>query len=176
MSIAATIAALEAQGVLVRYVPQRTLRFSARRLYLSQRMTQKLGDPNNGVIRLVGKGEIEAALTLWAAGEHIYDNGRAKAGPGFLRRLLGPPPEIWEIRVTNPTPQARIFGRFAEPDTFVATDMCTRQVLGRKGSRAWASVMLQCANDWGQILPNHAPHTGTKLSEYVTEKCDDFLI
>src|ERR1700759_1876004 len=84
MSIATIIAGLASQGILVRYVPRRTLKLSRRRLYLSPRMNQELNDPNNGVNLLVGRGEIEAALTLWASGDRIYDDGRRPPGPGFL--------------------------------------------------------------------------------------------
>lgn len=176
MSIISTIQNLEAQGSLLRYVPQRTLKPARRRLYLSPRMNQLLNDQLSPVNLLVGRGHIEAALTFWTIGDRIYDDGRHPSGPGFLKRLEGPPPDVWEIRVTNPTPQARVFGRFAEPDTFIATDMHTRGYLGKKGSAAWAASCQQCADDWYELFPNNPAMTGSYLSQFVTENRDDFAL
>jgi len=119
---------------------------------------------------------MEAQMTLWTAGERVYDNGKAKPGPGFLKRLKAPPPEIWEIRVTAPVSQARIFGRFAEPDTFIATDMWTRQALGKAKSSTWSKAMKQCETDWNKLFPGSLPFSGAKMSDYVTENCDDFTL
>jgi hypothetical protein len=172
MSIANSIVALERKGELTRYVPARTLRAPARRFFMTKHMAQLLTDPNSAVNLLVGRGAIEAALTQWTVGDYLYDNGHG--GPGFIKRLVAPPPEIWEIRVTHPAPQARIFGRFAEPDTFIATTMHTRSYLGSKGSGAWISTCNQCAADWAALLPMFPPHQGKAVCDYITEDCDDF--
>jgi hypothetical protein len=132
--------------------------------------------PGSAIDRLVGVGHIEAALNVWTLGEHIFDNGHG--APGFLKPLEPPPPDIWEFRITHPEPQVRIFGRFAEPDTFVATDIQTRGSLGRKGSPAWQRACAQCAKDWQGHFPNQSPYVGPnrRISDYVTENCDDFSI
>jgi hypothetical protein len=75
---------------------------------------------------LVGKAYIVAALDRWVLGEKIYGRKRGE----FLDRLKPPPPDVWEIRVTVPAIQARMFGRFAEPDTLILTKFHTRAVLG----------------------------------------------
>lgn len=172
MSIVNSIVALERKGELTRYVPARTLRPAARRLFMTRNMTQLLTNPSSPVNLLVGRGAIEAELTAWTVGDYLYDNGRG--GAGFIKKLEPPPPEIWEIRVTHPAPQARIFGRFAEPDTFVATTMHTRDYLGGKGSRTWVDTCNQCAADWSALLPMFPPYRGNIVSDYITEDCDDF--
>ena len=174
MSISHNIVRLEQQGKLVRYVPKRTARHSKRRLFMAVRMNDSLCDPNSPVNLLVGRGEIEAALTLWTVGDRIYNN--AKRQPGFLKRLESPPPEVWAIRITNPNPQLRVFGRFAEPDTFVAMDIYTRQYLGRKKSKAWKNACAQCVFDWRELFPQYEPFIGRRVSDYVTENCDDFAL
>lgn len=135
-------------------------------------MAQLLDDPNSAVNLLVGRGAIEAALTAWTVGDYLYDNGRR--GAGFIKRLEAPPPEIWEIRITHPAPQARIFGRFAEPDTFIAMTMHTRSYLKKKGSHAWINTCNRCAADWATLLPTFPPHRGNIVADYITENCDDF--
>jgi len=172
MSIASIIVALEGQGRLARYVPSRTKRRPRRRLFMTAGFEKKLNDPNSAVNLLVGRGAIEAALTAWTLGDYLPDNGNG--GAGFIKRLEPPPPEIWEIRVTHPAPQARIFGRFAEPDTLIVTDMCTRELLKKKGSRAWQKACADCATEWASLFRANGPHQGTIVSDYITENCDDF--
>jgi hypothetical protein len=176
MSIIITIASLEAQGKLFGYEPFRTSKPARRRLFLTAHMKQNLENPSSAVNALVGRGHIEAALTLWTVGDHIYNDGRKKPQGGFLKRLDAPPPEVWEIRVTNPTPQARILGRFAGPDTFIATGMYTRSFLGKKGSTGWTTASADCLSEWNKILPNFAPFSGSAVADYVTENCDDFAL
>lgn len=172
MSIARSIVELESKGELTRYEPARTLRRARRRLFMTKRMTQLLHNPSSPVNLLVGRGFIEGYLTQWTVGDYLYDNGRG--GAGFIKRLESPPPEIWEIRVTYPQPQVRIFGRFAEPDTLIATDMHTRDFLRKKGSLSWISTCNQCVSDWDEIFPGAAPFSGSIVSDYVTENCDAF--
>jgi len=80
------------------------------------------------------------------------------------------------MRITEPIVRARLFVRFAEPDTLILTSMRTRGVLGARGSPGWASEMRACAKAWQELFPDHAPFTATSIHEYVTEDCDDFEI
>jgi hypothetical protein len=132
---------------------------------------QKFTDPGSAVNLLVGRGYVEAAFTRWTLGERVYGD---EAGGRFLKRLAAPPPEIWEIRVTEPIVQARIFGRFACPDTFIVTASHTRQMLGRKGSQGWVAACSACVGEWNSIFAGTAPFAGVKISDYVTENCDEF--
>jgi hypothetical protein len=113
---------------------------------------------------LVGQGFIRAALTAWSL-NYVYKE--------FIKRLDAPPPEIWEIRVTAPTPQGRLFGRFAEPGTFIITNMHTRSHLGRRGSANWKRAMSDCEGHWLRLFPGQSPFSGSRFGEYVTGSCDD---
>jgi hypothetical protein len=121
---------------------------------------------------LTGRGFIEAALTRWVSGGRVYGDKRGR----FLLRLDAPPPEIWEMRVTEPVVQARLLGRFAEPDTLILAKFYTRQLLGQKGSTQWAAGMATCLGVWGQLFGASPPHTGSSIHDYVSENCDDFPI
>lgn len=122
MLIGQYIAKLEGAGKLRRYMP--TGRYPPkRRLYLTSSAMKDFDDPRSAVNLLVGKGYIAAAMTRWVSGGLVYgDNRRGR----YLDRLTSPPPEIWEIRVTEPAVQGRLFGRFAEPDTLILTKFHTR--------------------------------------------------
>jgi hypothetical protein len=172
MSISANIISLEAAAKLRRYTP-RTRRSAQRRLYLAGPASKDLTDPQSAVNLLVGRGYVEAALTRWAVGDLVYGDKRKGR---FLARLDPPPPEIWEIRVTDPVVQARLLGRFAEPDTFILTKFYTRQLLGDYGSSAWNSAMTECQATWNQVFGGIPPFAATSIHDYVTENCDDFPI
>lgn len=172
MSIQVTIVRLEAAGKLVRYTP-RTRQPPRRRLYLAPLALNDLNNPQSATNILTGRGYIEASLTRWTSGGRVY--GDEKRGR-FLFRLDPPPPEIWEIRVTEPVVQARLLGRFAEPDTLVLVKFFTRQLLGEKGSSQWAAGMATCENIWKELFGTCVPFAGQSISDYVKENCDDFPI
>jgi len=169
MSISSTIQALEVANRLTRYMPRGGLT-PRRRLYLTASAIKDLTDPSSAVNVLVGRGFVEAALTRWAAGDYILGNKRRGL---FLDRLCPPPADIWEIRVTEPTVQARLFGRFAEPDTLVLTKFYTRQLLGKKGSLAWQETMTECDEAWKSLF-NEPPFSAETIDKYITENHDDF--
>jgi hypothetical protein len=119
----------------------------------------------------VGKGYIAAAMTRWVSGGLVHGDGRRGR---YLDRLSAPPPEIWEIRVTEPTVQARLFGRFAEADTLILTKFHTRAYLGKKGSAAWNTATAACVQEWEATFPGIGPHSASTIHGYVTENCDAF--
>jgi hypothetical protein len=130
-------------------------------------------DANSATNLLCGRGYIEAALAKWTLGERVHSDGKKGR---FLKDLEPPPPEVWEIRVTEPSVQARLVGRFAEPNTLILVKFYTRQLLGDKGSQGWKRAMENCETQWNKLFPNHAPFSGQSIGDYVTENCDDFPI
>lgn len=139
---------------------------------MSNAAWKDLTDSSSAVNLLGCRGAIEASLTRWTVGERVYGDSRSR----FLRRLDPPPPEVWEIRVTEPVVQARLFGRFAEPDTVVLTKFFTRQLLGKKGSLSWTAAMAGCVGAWEALFCHEPPFAGNTIHQYVTENCDDFPI
>jgi hypothetical protein len=157
------------------WVPTRTRRKPRRRLFLTVEALQDLIDPNSAVNLLASdrkctRGCIEADLDLWVLGNRVYLNDRAR----FLCRLWPPPPEIWEVRVTEPHPQVRLFGRFLEPDTLILTKFPLRHQLGDRGSRVWTTAMRDCERKWATLFPTIPALSASTIHHYVTENCDDF--
>lgn len=167
MSIHDDIKRLCDTGALQPYRPP-TRRPPRRRLYLGPEARKDLNNPQSAICLLVGRGYVEAAMTRWVSGGWVNS--------AFLCRLEAPPPEIWEIRVTEPTVRARLFGRFAGLDTFILTQMRTRGLLKKKGSAAWATAMQSCERTWQHLFPNHLPHAGTWMRDYITENFDDYQL
>jgi hypothetical protein len=178
MSITPHIAALEAAGKLRRYVP-RSRHPTRRCLFLTESAVRDLEDPNSATNILDVRGFIEGAMAHWVLGGRVYKDDRGNAR--FLKRLDPPPPEIWEIRVTEPRVQARLFGRFAEPDTLVLTRFHGRGVLKKKKkvvtkNDEWQIVMMECEATWKRLFLGFSPFSSKTVHEYVTENCDDFPI
>jgi hypothetical protein len=171
MSIQQRIIKLEAAGTLVRYMP-RLSKPPRRRLFLAPDAQKDLVDPQSATNLLVGKAQIVHALDRWVLGERVYGKKRGE----FLDRLKPPPPDIWEIRVTAPIVQARLFGRFAEPDTLILTKFHTRRMLGNRGSQAWNQAMENCRRCWESLFPDHSCFTRADVQLYITENCDAFPI
>src|SRR5438445_9877249 len=99
MSIAQHIGQLEAAGKLRSYKPRSRLP-AARRLYLTETAVKDLESPQSATNILDVRGFIEGAMARWVLGQRVYADERGR--PCFLKRLDLPPPEIWEIRVTEP--------------------------------------------------------------------------
>ena len=171
-SIVDRLAVLQSQGKLVPYRP--VSRYPARRrLFLAEQAIRDFNDRTSAVNLLVGAGAIAAAMNRWVLGGLIYGNGKRGL---FLDRLEPPPSEVWEIRVIEHIPQARLFGRFPEPDTLVLTAFHTRGHLGKKTSRAWIDAMTACVACWERLFPGVAPFSGNTIRDYVSENCHDFPI
>jgi hypothetical protein len=175
MSIADTLKALELSQALIRWTPTRTRRTPKRRLYLAREAMRDLCDPGSAINRSAWnrghtRGRIEANLDLWVLGGYVYLSKRAR----FICRLSPPPPEIWEIRVTEPRPQVRLFCRFIEPDTLIVTKMRMRSDFGDKGSRTWETAMNDCVRAWAGLFPMMPPFSAVATDDYITENCDDY--
>ena len=169
MSIRSYIVGLEKAGKLTRCVfPGRP---STRRIYLTVEAARDMGP--DGIVNLMNlRGDTEAGLKRWVHGGLVYVGLDGK--PRFLKPLCPPPPEIWELRFTDPRVQLRLFCRFAEPNTLIGTKFHTRQMLGKKGSRDWNSALQQCVTKWNELFPNHEVFSASSIDKYVTENCDDF--
>ena len=168
MSIQADLAGMEQDGKLLRYEPGRR---ASRRLYLTAHAVGQYNDPESSVNILVGRGYIRAAFERWTTGGYVHGD----RGVGvFLKPLHPPPPDIWEVRVTDPVPQARIFGRFLESDTLVVTHLHTRRHLDE--DNGWMTAMNACNTAWEALFPFRRPFTGEHIHEYVTRNCDDFSV
>lgn len=161
---------LQDAGILFPYLPIRTRRPARRRLFLSARAEQERTDPNSATNILCHKGLIHATLDRWVLGDRVYGERSVR----FLADLCPPPPEVWEIRVVEPkSQQARLFGRFAEPDTLILTAFHTRNLLSDKGSQAWLDAMNDCVSQWEAFIPALPLLIAESIHEYVTENCSD---
>ena len=158
--------------VVERFVPA-TRSPPKRRAFLMGQARSEFNSPSSAVNTLVGKGLIYNSLVRWTSGGLVHGNKRRGL---FVNSLDAPPPDIWEIRVTEPRVQARFIGCFAEKDTLVLMRLHTRNYLGKKGSLAWSSAMAACVTDWSAHFSQYAMHHAHSIHDYVSENCDDFPV
>jgi hypothetical protein len=92
-----------------------------------------------------------------------------------LARLDAPPPDVWELRVTDPSPQFRILGQFVEKDVFVATAIHNRSILrsrnrsNRARSQGWKDAMHECAASFRGMFGAIRPVTGNDITAFISE-------
>ncbi len=173
MSIPDQIIAHEDKA-LWRFEPPRTV--IKRRLYLTATARKHLIDPNSATNVLGLRGYIQSALIHWVSGGLIRADEKGR--PRFLKRLDPPPPEIWEIRVTDPSPQARLLGRIVEQDTLILDRFHTRQFLGERANpnSGWKEAMPACNEAINALFPGEVLLQGTSIKQYVKDNCHDFPI
>lgn len=172
MSRTNLLAALEATGDITRYTPDGN-RTCLRCLFLTRAAVNQYNDDRSAVNLLGCRAYIKAALDRWVLGHRIY--GDKKKGRS-LRPLHPPPDHIWELRVTEPVVQARLFGLFFTPNTLILTHFHSRRFLDENGGANWEVSMRQSEGAWKNIFPTERPFVGHFISDYVTENCDDFPV
>ena len=93
----------------------------------------------------------------------------------YMGRLDSPEDEVWDIRSRDPNPGLRVFGRFAEIDTFVALNWDPRSVewhsrhpLVDRDSLYWHFAIIECQNKWKALFPNDNPIHGKDIHDYVS--------
>jgi hypothetical protein len=71
---------------------------------------------------------------------------------------------VWQFRIRDPKPQLRIFGCFAEKDTFVALSVALREDL----TGNFGLAVVENSAIWGDIFRYHQPLTGDELDAYLS--------
>lgn len=174
MSMREKLMELEKEGRVHRFPSPKG--FNAKRaLFMSEELVKAINGANTAVGFYKCKPEVIRLFERWVKGDliKIRMNGHGKGA--FIALLDDPPPDVWELRVTEPKPQFRVFCRFVCEDMIVATSIRTRDELGPrqtktgKKSQAWASAMRDCVSMWSGLFPAHEPHNGKVSSDFLTE-------
>lgn len=87
---------------------------------------------------------------------------------GLMKWLDPQSQEVWELRSVRPKPSIRVFGRFAEPNVFIATHLAYRKSLKDKWSREFWDEIFECERRW-KTLTDEGPFKGDAYTDYITE-------
>lgn len=74
--------------------------------------------------------------------------------------------EVWELRIRDPKPGLRLFGRFSERDCFIALTWAERENLETDDD--WLREKERCKREWRKFFPSFKPHTGSQADDYVS--------
>lgn len=113
------------------------------------------------------KGDLDHFITGGRIGVCL---GIRKHQNAYMARLDrdGAGDDVWEIRSADPKPGIRIFGRFAEIDTFIGLTWWQRKLISNP--RQWALRKRECKAAWNRLLLAYQPHSGENASDYISEK------
>src|SRR5437016_499064 len=95
--------------------------------------------------------ELRADLDMFTDGHSVITVAQKpfERKTSYLKRLYPERDEVWEIRSVDPSPQLRVFGRFAQNDLFIALTWELRSDLkdntSWEGRQAWNDSRTQCA-------------------------------
>jgi len=153
-----------------------------RHMFLSRDIYEAVTGLGAGVDERMGR--LRAHLEVYICGGVVtvaMEPYRAK--DAYMARLKPDRDEVWEIRDRS-EPSIRVFGSFAEKDTFVALTWQWRATLGaivrRKVSdrsapvhphiwpRNWPRETRACKAAWRRKFPSYQPCSGSIPDEYLT--------
>lgn len=70
--------------------------------------------------------------------------------------------EVWELRSRGEKPGARVLGRFAEPNCYIALCMEDRDELDFK------TEIRRCKAEWRKVFHTFPPYSALSPSDYIT--------
>ena len=154
MSIHAEIIARGTEGRLFRLLPAVQARPVVRTMLLSAELNGVIFGQWPNVNERIRMAQLRRDLDRFVEGGIITVAAKPyKAGAAYLSRLDRAADEVWEIRSRHPKPGIRVFGRFAELDTFVALTWSLRGRLGGPTSLEWKDAIRECKAIWRQLFP-----------------------
>ncbi len=109
------------------------------------------------------RGTLDAFVTGQIVAVRLPPSKNVRA---HLAMLSEAEEEVWEFRCRDPSPQVRIFGRFAEKDTFIA--LLSKYKTELANDDAYLAAKEDCKKEWRVWFPSYPPHTGTHANDYVS--------
>lgn len=92
----------------------------------------------------------------------VAENPFDKDGRAILARVAPAEDEIWDFRCLDPRPGIRAFGRFSEPNTFIALTWNYREIVD------WSREVKRCKAEWQRLFYHLPPFMGKTVDEYIT--------
>jgi hypothetical protein len=133
-------------------------------MYLADELFRTVRDPNLPQADLERFVALEATLATFITSRTI--------DPQYVC-LLSPTSEcVWEIRAVKPDPSIRVFGFFAERDSFVATNYELRKELDCFESELWIHHKTKARSVWRKLFNSLLPSAETDAKLLITGALD----
>lgn len=169
MSIRQEVIARAHERRILRLLPALPNRPVMRTMFISEEIDRLLFAQHPDLAMRARVGELRRDLDRFIEGSVIsVPDWPYKARMAYMSRLYRPSDEVWEIRSRDPQPSLRLFGRFAEPDVFIALTWSPRKRLGGPQSLEWKDAMRHCKVVWRQLFPSYNPHSGMRICDYIS--------
>jgi hypothetical protein len=110
--------------------------------------------------------ELRADLDKFTCGRPIVATFAPKRERSVLwKRLLKSSEEIWEVR-SHSEPALRVFGRFAEKDSFIAVTWALREHLDEDSEWNRCKQIVKC--EWRNLFFANEPFSGDHPNDYIS--------
>ncbi len=96
----------------------------------------------------------------------VADDPFRKRRTAILARVHPPADEVWDFRCLDPRPGIRAFGRFAEPDVFVALTWAYREDIAP--GDGWTAQIARCRAAWTGLFGALPPFRGDRIDAYLS--------
>ena len=145
-----------------------------RMLYVAKELVDEIESNDRDEYRM---GQLSRDFDFFCQSPRIAV-GTGRETTCFMKRLEPGADEVWELRSRDPEPQVRVFGRFAQPDCFVATHAAFREDLGdlswsRWEGNNWPTEIQRCKSKWAVLLPSQVTFSGGSIHAYITSGAVD---
>ena len=171
MSTRAVLERLVENNLVVHVPPQMVGTTSRRHFFLVLNISQRLE------AALYGKSGYDKRLAMllqdidtFTAGQIVSfgNHPYAKDKSAFIARTSPEEFGIFDIRSNNPSPALRLFGAFAEVDTFVGLTIRVRKELGGKAEPKFDDAVTEAALLWNRLFPDNKPFNRLDPRELVS--------
>lgn len=175
MSIRTHLNGLVSEGTLHSFMVQPPLR-PLRALYFTPAVFKELDDPGSTVNYHGVRADCLRVMERWVSGGMIAMSMSGSGRGAVLARLDPPPPDAWELRITEPNVQFRLFCQFVERDVLVATHIRPRGTLlskkmrsGKTRSSAWTGAMWDCKTTCQKLITPQVALNGDDPALFISE-------
>lgn len=131
-----------------------------RRLYVESTLYEEIFVERDDPEIMDRYTKLEADLSVFVTSPTI--------NPDYLYLLYPRRDKVWEIRSVMPKPQLRVFGFFAEKDTFIATNHEYRNNLGGFDSTHWRREKRRAVATWRNLFGSYDPMDSEDIGDLVT--------
>ena len=178
MSITAEIGARVAEGRLVQIHPAMPIAGPSRVVYAAPELQGMLAGPWPSKEWEERCGELQAYFDRFLDGSMNVPVAKnpMKGKTSLFKRLLPNRDEVWEMRVRDPKPGIRVFGRFAAQDTFIALDWWKREDLAGPQSKTWRDAIVGCKTQWANLFPAYNAFKADPIDDYAQYISNIFLV
>jgi len=134
-------------------------------MYLTEDLFNVIRDPTVGEERSLRYAELEATLADFVTSRTL--------SPEYIKLLQPPTDCVWEVRCVMPDPSIRVFGFFAERDSFIATNHELRPVLAEFDSEEWQFAKARAKSIWNRLFSPLLPRAETEAKLLITGAIDE---